>query len=112
MELSENTRLIKAQKRVEALKGFYSHLFSYLIINIVLFILRGNVLDFFQSASPDKNFVEWVNWNILLVPIFWGIGLLYHAAKVFQYKFGFIRKWEQRQLEKFISEEEFRNFKN
>lgn len=112
MELSENTRLIKAQKRVEALKGFYSHLFSYLIINIVLLILRGNVLDFFQSASPDKNFVEWVNWNILLVPIFWGIGLLYHALMVFQYKLRFIENWEQGKLKKFIKEEESRSFKS
>jgi len=112
MEYSENRKMRKALKRVEALKGFYRHLLVYLCVNIALFIVRGNVLDFFQRSSPDKDFIEWVDWNILIVPFFWGIGLLFHAAKVFEYKFSFIKTWEQKKLEKFIKEEESNTFKN
>lgn len=112
MEYSENRKMRRAMKRVEALKGFYQHLLIYLVVNIILFIVRSNILDFFESNNPDKNFVEWIDWNILIVPFFWGIGLLFHAAKVFQYKFSFVKKWEQRKLEKFIKEEESNTFKN
>src|SRR5690606_6733084 len=105
MEYSENRKIQKARKRVEALKGFYKHLLVYLLVNAALFVVRGNVLDFFRSSNPDKNFLEWIDWNILIVPFFWGIGLLFHAAKVFQYKFPFIKKWEQKKLEKFMKEE-------
>jgi hypothetical protein len=105
MEFSESTKLRKARKRLEALKGFYKHLLVYIVVNIAIFIVRGNVLEFFQNQSPDKNFIEWVDWNILIVPVFWGIGLLFHASKVFQYKFSFIKNWEERQLKKFIEED-------
>lgn len=105
MDYSQNIKLKKAHKRVEALKGFYSHLAIYSIVNIALFIVRGQILEFFQNESPDKNFIEWVDWNILIVPIFWGIGVLYHAAKAFQYKMKFIKTWEEKQLEKFLEEE-------
>lgn len=112
MNFTENIKLRKALKRVEELKGFYQHLIVFIIINLILFIIRGNVLEFFMNTSSDKNLVQWVDWNILIVPIFWGIGLVFHAAKVFQYKFGFIKKWEQKQLQKFIREEESKKFKN
>ncbi|MDC8001251.1 2TM domain-containing protein [Aequorivita todarodis] len=105
MDYPENIKLRKAHKRVEALKGFYKHLLVYVIINVALFVVRGRVLEFFQIESNDKNFVEWIDWNILIVPIFWGIGLLFHAAKVFQYKFPFLKNWEERQLKKFMKEE-------
>jgi len=105
MEYFENVKMQKAHKRVEALKGFYKHLLVYLIVNIALFIVRGNILEFFVNESPDKNFIEWIDWNILIVPIFWGIGLIFHGVKVFQYKFHFIKKWEEKRIEKYIKEE-------
>ncbi len=105
MEYAENIKLRKARRRVEALKGFYKHLLIYIIVNVALFIVRGRVLEFFQIESNDKNFVEWIDWNILIVPIFWGIGLLYHAAKVFQYKSKTLKNWEERQIRKFLKEE-------
>ena len=105
MDYSEDIKLGKARKRLEALKGFYKHLLVYIFVNIAIFIVRSNVLEFFQYQSPDKNFIEWVDWNILIVPIFWGIGLLFHAVKVFQYKFPFIKNWEERQLKKFIDKD-------
>lgn len=106
MELSENMRFKRAKKRVEALKGFYIHLIVYISVNVFLLIVRGNVIGFVINVSPDKNFLEWVDWNILVVPVFWGIGLLFHAAKVFKYKLNFIKNWEERQLLKFMKEEE------
>jgi hypothetical protein len=105
MDYSENMQWRKAQQRVETLKVFYRHLLIYIVVNIAIFIVRGQVLEVFLNKSPDKNFIEWIDWNVLIVPVFWGIGLLFHAAKAFQYKFKFIKNWEERQLKKFIKEE-------
>ncbi|WP_026450149.1 2TM domain-containing protein [Aequorivita capsosiphonis] len=105
MEYSDRIKLRRAHKRVEALKGFYKHLLIYCIVNLALFIVRGNILQFFQSETPDKNFIAWIDWNILIVPVFWGIWLLFHAAKVFSYKLKFIENWEKRQMEKFLNEQ-------
>ncbi|WP_347372720.1 2TM domain-containing protein [Aequorivita sp. Q41] len=98
MNYSKNIKFESAQKRVEALKRFYKHVLVYGIVNFALFIVRGQVLEFFISESTDKNFIEWIDWNILIVPIFWGIGLLFHAARTFKYKLKFIKNWEENQL--------------
>ena len=102
---NQNIYVKRARKRVEALKGFYSHLWIYLLVNIVLFGIRGHILEFFADTSRGTNFFEWIDWNILIVPFFWGIGLLYHGVKVFQYKVQFVKKWEEKQLRKFMKQE-------
>lgn len=103
---SQSIYLKRARRRVEVLKGFYSHLWVFLIVNLVLFVVRGRVLEFFTNTSTETNFLDWMDWNILAVPFFWGIGLLYHAAKVFQYKFKFVKNWEEKQLRKFMREDD------
>ncbi len=105
MEYPNNLKWRKAKKRVEALKGFYQHLAVYIVVNIFLFIIKGNVLEFFQNKATDENFLEWVDWNIFIVPLFWGIGLLFHAAKTFQYKIPIIKNWEERTLKKYMDED-------
>ena len=105
MDSSQNIKWKKAHKRVEALKGFYTHLAIYIIVNIAIFIVRGQIVEFFKNESTDKDFMEWVDWNVLIVPIFWGIGILFHAANTFQDKLKFIKNWEEKQLEKFLEEE-------
>lgn len=102
---SQSIYFKRARRRVQALKGFYSHLWIYMIVNIVLFVIRGPVLDFFSNTPAETNFLDWIDWNILAVPFFWGIGLLYHGTKVFQYKFKFVRYWEEKQLRKFMKED-------
>lgn len=105
MKSSEKIKLRKARKRVEAIKDFYKHLFVYCVLGIALFIGRDYIIQFFQKKSIDKNFREWIDWNILIVLVFWGIGLLFQASKAFQYKLKFIENWERRQLEKFMKEQ-------
>ena len=105
MEYLEKIKFRNARKRVEAIKNFHKHLLVYFILSIVLFMGRDYVLQFFQNKSIDKNFTKWIDWNILIVLGFWGIGLLFQASKAFQYKLKFIENWEKRQLEKFMKEQ-------
>lgn len=97
MEDNYSKKLKRAKKRVEEIKGFYIHLFVYLAVNI--FILVG----VFSSVSGN-----WSNfWDVghFFTPIFWGVGLAFHAAKVFAFNPFFGKDWEERQIQKYIEED-------
>ncbi len=75
-----------AQRRVAAKKGFFSNLFSYIVVNAVLVLLW-----YFVSGAGYPWFL-WVMGG-------WGIGLIFHFFGVFV----FAREggdWEQRQVQK------------
>lgn len=81
----EDWRHKEARKRVKKIKGFYSHLASYIIMG--LFFIGLNLFtspDFFWAFFPIAG---------------WGIGIAFHAIDVFGFP-GIGRDWEQRQLEK------------
>ncbi len=79
----------KAERRVKELKGFYSHLITYIAFNIVLIIF--NVL--YHHFGYMK-----IKVNQFFTIIVWGIILLVHAAIVF-----FGNDWEQRKIKKLMN---------
>ncbi len=88
---NEEERYYQAKKRVEEMKGFYGHLISYVVVNIGLLVL--NLL-----TSPKH---LWFFWPMLG----WGIGLLFHALKVFNYSPFFNKEWEDRKIREFMEKE-------
>jgi hypothetical protein len=75
-----------AQRRVAAKKGFFSNLFSYIVVNAMLVLLW-----FFVTGAGYPWFL-WVMGG-------WGIGLIFHFFGVFVFpKEG--SDWEQRQIQK------------
>lgn len=93
MENLEQNKLKRAKKRIEEIKGFYIHLTVYVVVNI--FILINIYLN-------TDNFWRWPHF----LPLFgWGIGVSFHAAKTFGYNPFFGKKWEERQIQKFIDED-------
>lgn len=108
MELTDNSeklRLKKAQDRMRALKGFYTHLTIYLVINTVLLILKfvGNSYYGETFMGPIWHFSTFATW------FFWGIGLFFHGLQVFYGRTLFSKKWEERQIQKFLKEDEKKN---
>lgn len=93
-----NSTYESAKKRVEAEKGFYSHLVAYIIINSALLLLN---IDF------DLNFSNWLRWNILTTPFFWGIGLLIHGVCVFGIKTKLFRDWEEQKIKELMNKDDF-----
>jgi transcriptional regulator with XRE-family HTH domain len=71
---------------VRKLRGFYIHLFQYLIVNLAL--LAINLLT--------QHHYLWVFW----VMGGWGIGLLMHAFRTFKPHRILGPQWERRQVEK------------
>lgn len=116
MELKENytQKLARAQKRVDAIKKFYGHLKVYIIINIVILVVKFRALDFFgDHVIQDSGFNDWFVLNVFGTTIVWGIALLLHAVYVFKFdakpwrelKPNTLKDWEDRQIQKFIDEE-------
>ena len=69
-KLSEEQIYEEAKKRVEAKRGFYIHLFVYVVVNIMLVIIW---------AFPAGGGYPWFLWVIGG----WGIGLLFNFIEVF-----------------------------
>ncbi len=95
MDLEQN-KLERAKKQVEEIKGFYVHLSIYIIINA--FVLVNIYLH-------TDHFWQWPHFITLFG---WGIGLLFHASKTFGFNLLFGKKWEERQIQKYIDEDKKR----
>ena len=82
-QMTEEQIYEEAKKRVEAKKGFYTHLVVYVIVNIIL------VLIWWFTTRGD------FPWFIFPLGG-WGIGLLFHGLGVFV----FDRKTNKTAIEK------------
>lgn len=88
-------RYVRARKRVEEVKEFYYSVISYCIV------------------IPFLIFINWyTSWNFqwFWFPMFgWGIGIAFHAYKVFVNDGVFGRDWERKKIEQYMQEEDQRN---
>jgi 2TM domain len=82
--VNEHEKAAKAARQVEAMTGFYIHLFVYVLVMVLLFVVNW-------LASPD---IWWVQWPFLG----WGIGVLAHALAVFGGVPQFITNWQLRKI--------------
>lgn len=83
-------RYLKAKERVKKIKGFYVHATVFVMVN--LFIIAGNV----QSGETLSNMDNY--WTA----IFWGAGLLVHAATVFLPNVYLGKDWEERKTKELM----------
>ena len=86
-----------AKDRVEEIKGFYVHLFIYIVVNIGLILL--DVL-----TSPYN---LWFYWPLLG----WGIGIVAHATSVFGIKGILGKDWEERKIKEIMEKDKEREKK-
>ena len=93
-----------AKKRVQELKGYYSHIIIFVIVNGILYLLKtGMLTSLLPEAFPKESYYyDWINSNILI----WTLILIVHTLIVFRDKFTFVKKWEERQIKKYMEEDE------
>jgi hypothetical protein len=82
-------KYLEAKKRVKKLKGFYTHLAIYLLVNLLIVFIN------IQDLKPGESYFKWENFITLF---FWGIGLLAHAMSVFVPQFVLGKNWEERKI--------------
>jgi hypothetical protein len=87
-----------AYKKVKRIKGFYSHLIIYIIINIVIII--SNLNRFFFGSSFNENGL--LDWDTYSTAVFWGIGLLAHGLSVFGRDILFGDDWEEKKIQEYM----------
>lgn len=90
----EQERLERAKKRVKRIKGFYSHLLVYVVVNIMVVII--NV----QNLEPGESYFQLKNFFTLG---FWGIGLLAHGLSVFLPDMILGSNWEERKIKEIMN---------
>ena len=106
MKDSKETNYDRAKKKVESIKGFYSHLKAFIIIILIIILIRTGVIPIIQIGETDMDFQRWLDWNIYLTPVLWGIVLIIHGLYVFRGKISFLKRWEDRKMNEFMQEEE------
>lgn len=101
MENQERIKLRKAKKRVEQLKGFYIHLLVYIVINTTIIVVKIAGTVYYDDSFMGPF------WHVsTFAPIvLWGIGLGFHAVKVFSSNPIFGKDWEERQIQKYMDKE-------
>ena len=99
---------IKAKKRVKDIKGFYSHLAVYLVINTFI----SGVIIFGLTHEDDYSFTGAIShFGVYSTWLFWGIGLLFHWLGVFGFKNVLGKSWEERKIKELMEEENKRSNK-
>lgn len=86
----------QALKRVKRIKGFYSHLVIYIVINTMLLIVN------FKNLDANENFWRWQTFSTVL---FWGIGLVAHGMSVFIPALLMGKDWEERKINELMEKE-------
>jgi hypothetical protein len=90
-----------AYKKVKKIKGFYSHLRVYLIVNVIIIISNLN-RDFFGHSAYENGLLDWHTYSTAL---YWGIALLIHAFTVFGPDVFFGKDWEQKKIREYMEKE-------
>lgn len=99
-ELRKKLLLVMAQKRVEQIKDFYTHLMTYCTVNILFLIFW-----FFGSFMPET---FWKPAFICMVGIA-GFAVLAHGIFVFGAKYVLPKGWEEKQFKKLMNKEKQQN---
>lgn len=86
--MDENQDYAKAKNRVHAIRGFYTHLIVFAIVNLVLFLI-----NLFNRSSG-----WWFYWPL----IGWGIGIIIQAYHTFIPGGLLGSKWEEKKIREYM----------
>ncbi|PJJ07181.1 2TM domain-containing protein [Flavobacterium sp. 1] len=88
---AEEERYYQAQKRVQEIKKFYEHLTVYVLCNPIVIVVN-------LMTSPEYLYF-W--WSLLG----WGIAIVLHGLKVFNFAPFFNKEWEERKVKELMEKE-------
>jgi hypothetical protein len=100
-EYTDDENYNAAYRRVKKLKGFYSHVKVYIIVNIII-IVSSLTRDNFSDGMDFSGLTQWHTYSTAL---FWGIGLLAHGLSVFGTDWFFGSDWEKRKIQKYMEKD-------
>jgi hypothetical protein len=95
-DFNKETKYLRAKERVESLKKFYGNLLSYTL-----------VISFLAFINYWTN--EWRYMWFLWAAFGWGIGIIFHAIRIFNLNPFFGKDWEERKIKEIMREDEHQN---
>jgi len=84
-----------AKKQVKKIKGFYTHLFAYIVVNLFFII----------NKALNRGLDEFFSFSTFSIAFYWAIGLFFHAFNVFVKDIFLGKNWEERKIKEFLEEE-------
>lgn len=100
-EPSSDVSYNAAYRKVKKIKGFYSHLRVYIIVNIIIIVSSLN-REIFTEGVHASGLMEWHTYS---TAFFWGIGLVAHGLSVFGSELFFSPDWEQKKIQKYMDKD-------
>ena len=85
-------KYLQAKERVKELREFYNHLFTFLLINILI-----AAINYYSN--------QWAYPWFLWVTGGWGIGIAFDALKTFRLNPFFNKEWEERKIREYMGDE-------
>jgi uncharacterized integral membrane protein len=82
----------RAKKRVESIRGFYSHLLVFVVINIMILVVN----------AQNKTIETFFTFGTFSLVFSWGIGLFAHALGVFGHNLFLGKDWEKKKMKELI----------
>ncbi|MEN2413728.1 2TM domain-containing protein [Flavobacterium mesophilum] len=98
---NKDENFMMAYRKVKRIKGFYSHLRVYIIVNAIIIITNLN-RDIFGKDIIYNGLTDWHTYS---TAFWWGIALLIHAFTVFGPDVFFGHDWEQKKIQKYMDRE-------
>lgn len=100
MENSSKThiRYREAERRMKKIKGFYTHAMVYFFVNI--FIICAKALD----LDPGEKYWE---WDLLKLPLLWGVGLAAHGLSIFLPTMILGSDWEEKKIKELMDKNKY-----
>ncbi|WP_396157098.1 2TM domain-containing protein [Flavobacterium sp.] len=96
MENYDEIKYQEAAKRVKKIKGFYTHLTVFIVVNTMIIIVNVQNLDEGESFFKFKTFST---------ALFWGIGLAAHGLSVFLPSLIMGKDWEEKKIKELMEKE-------
>ena len=96
MENYDEIKYQEAAKRVKKIKGFFTHLTVYIVVNTMIIIVNVQNLDEGESFFKFKTFST---------ALFWGIGLAAHGLSVFLPSLIMGKDWEEKKIKELMEKE-------
>ncbi|MBZ4033299.1 2TM domain-containing protein [Flavobacterium sp. 17A] len=100
-EYSNDESYNAAYKKVKKIKGFYSHLKVFIIVNLII-IVSSLTRDNLHGGIDFSGLSQWHTYS---TAFFWGIGLVAHGLSVFGSDLFFSSDWEQKKIQKYMDKD-------
>lgn len=94
----KQNRYLRAKERVADIKKFYTGLVGYVFVISML-------------AAVNYYVNQWSYMWFLWAAFGWGIGLVFQAAKAYQWSPFMGKNWEERKMKEFMEEEDKQQWK-